>query len=85
MRLRITQEKWSGRRGSNSQLSAWEAEFSILYFQHLQNRPRKMCVHALHAVHAVPEMRVAAGRLRDGVSLDPGICRKCRARSFMIE
>jgi hypothetical protein len=27
-----------------------------------------MYVHALHTVHAVPEMRVAAGRLRDGVS-----------------
>jgi hypothetical protein len=28
-----------------------------------------MCVHALHAVHALPDLRVAAGRLRDGVSL----------------
>jgi hypothetical protein len=26
-----------------------------------------MCVHALHAVHALPDLRVAAGRLRDGV------------------
>jgi hypothetical protein len=61
-------EKWSGRRGSNSQLSAWEAEFSILYLQHLQNRSEKMYVHALHTVHALPDLRVAAGRLRDGVS-----------------
>ena len=55
-------EKWSGRRGSNSQLSAWEAEFSFLYFQQSQNRFEKMCVHALHTVHAMPELRVAAER-----------------------
>jgi hypothetical protein len=40
----------------------WEAEFSILYFQHLQDRSEKMCVHALHTVHALPDLRVAAGR-----------------------
>jgi hypothetical protein len=40
-------------------MSAWEAEFSFLYFQHLQNRLEKMCVHALHAVHALPDLRVA--------------------------
>jgi hypothetical protein len=28
-----------------------------------------MSVHALHTVHAVPYLRVAAGRLRDGVSI----------------
>ena len=28
-----------------------------------------MCLHALHTVHAVPDLRVAAGRLRDGVSV----------------
>ncbi len=27
-----------------------------------------MYVHALHTVHALPDLRVAAGRLRDGVS-----------------
>jgi hypothetical protein len=58
--------KWSGRRGSNSQLSAWEAEFPILYFQYLQNAAEKMYVHALHTVHALPDLRVVAGRLRDG-------------------
>jgi len=58
---------WSGRRGSNSQLSAWEAEFSILYFN-TYKIAHKMCVHALHTVHAWPDLRVAAGRLRDGVS-----------------
>ena len=31
-----------------------------------------MYVHALHAVHAVPDLRFAAGRLRDGVSFDDG-------------
>jgi hypothetical protein len=25
-----------------------------------------MCVHALHTVHALPDLRVAAGRLRTG-------------------
>ena len=50
-------------------LPAWEAEFSILYFQYLQNRLEKMCVHALHTVHALPDLCVAAGRLRDGVSV----------------
>ena len=29
-----------------------------------------MYLHALHTVHALPDLRVAAGRLRDGVSLD---------------
>jgi hypothetical protein len=50
-------------------LPAWEAEFSILYFQHLQNRLEKMSVHALHAVHALPDLRVAGGRLGDDVSV----------------
>jgi hypothetical protein len=66
--FRTADQNWSGRRGSNSQLSAWEAGFSILYFQHLHNRPEKMHVHALHTVHVVHDLRVAAGRLRDGVS-----------------
>jgi hypothetical protein len=42
--------------------TAWEAEFSILYFQYLQNAAEKMYVHALHTVHALPDLRVAAGR-----------------------
>ncbi len=49
-------------------LPAWESEFSILYFQYLQNLSEKMYVHALHTVHAVPDLRIAAGRLRDGFS-----------------
>jgi len=48
-------------------LPAWESRFSILYFQYLQNCSEKMYVHALHTVHALPDLRVAAGRLRDGV------------------
>jgi hypothetical protein len=43
-----TEKKWSGRRGSNSQL----------YFQQLQNTLEKMCVHALHTVHALPDLRI---------------------------
>jgi hypothetical protein len=44
--------------------------FPILYFQYLQNRSEKMYVHALHTVHAVPDLRVAGGRLGDGVSVN---------------
>jgi len=61
-------ENWSGRGDSNPQPPTWEAEFSILYFQHLQNRLEKMCVHAMHTVHELPDLRVAGGRLGDGVS-----------------
>src|SRR5438128_4358904 len=61
----ITEEEWSGRRGSNSQLSAWESKVSLLYFQYLQNSLGKINVHATHTVHAVPELRVAGGRLGD--------------------
>jgi hypothetical protein len=63
---------WSGRRGSNSQLSAWESEFSILYFHNLQNRLREINVHALHTVHALPDLRVAGGRLGDDFDLPLG-------------
>ena len=50
-------------------LPAWESEFSILYFQYLQNLSEKMYVHALHTVHALPDLRVAGGRLGDGFSI----------------
>jgi hypothetical protein len=46
-------------------LPAWESNLSGLYFQHLQNRSAKTYVHALHIVHALPDLRIAAGRLRD--------------------
>ena len=42
----------SGRRGSNSQLSAWEFRFSIFYFQHLQN-----CSIKIACMHCIPCMR----------------------------
>ncbi len=47
-------------------LPAWESKLSILYFQYLQNRSEKMYVHALHTVHALPDLRIAGGRLGDG-------------------
>ena len=47
-------------------LPAWESNLSTLYFQYLQNRSAKIYVHALHIVHALPDLRIAAGRLRDG-------------------
>jgi hypothetical protein len=43
----------------------WECNLGALYFQHLQNRLAKTYVHALHTVHALPDLRIAAGRLRD--------------------
>jgi hypothetical protein len=58
----LLKEKWSGRRDSNPQPPTWEGKYSTLYFQHLQNRPIKMCVHALHTVHALPDLRIAGGR-----------------------
>jgi len=42
-------------------LPTWEAECSILYFQHLQNYSEKLCVHTLHPVHALPDLRVTVG------------------------
>ena len=51
-------------------LPAWESKLSTLYFQYLQNDPAKINVHALHTVHAVPDLRIAGGRLGEGVSLN---------------
>jgi len=45
-----------------------------------------MYVHALHTVHALPDLRVAAGRLRDGVSrlIDQRI-RRCFAALVQVQ
>jgi hypothetical protein len=43
-------------------LPAWESKLSTHYFQHLQNRSGKTYVHALHTMHAVPDLRIAGGR-----------------------
>jgi hypothetical protein len=47
-------------------LPAWEGKYSALYFQQLQNRSAETYVHALHTVHALPDLRIAGGRLGDG-------------------
>jgi hypothetical protein len=39
-------------------------------FSTLTNCLEKIYVQALHTVHALPDVRVAAGRLRDDVSLN---------------
>ncbi len=44
-------------------LPTWEGKYSTLYFQHLQIRSGKINVHALHTVHALPDLRIAGGRL----------------------
>jgi hypothetical protein len=54
-----------GTRTRNIQLGN---KSSFLCFQYLQNRSAKMYVHALHTVHALPDLRVAGGRLGDGVA-----------------
>jgi hypothetical protein len=41
---------------------AWESKLPPLYLHNLQNRSRKMYVHATHTVHALPDLRVAGGR-----------------------
>ena len=58
----FAEENWSGRRGSNPQLPAWEFELPLLYFHNLQNRLAKSYMHAVHTVHALPDLRIAAGR-----------------------
>jgi hypothetical protein len=58
--------KWSGRWDSNRQPPAWELESPLLYFHNLQNGLGKINVHAAHTMHAVPDLRIGAGRLRDG-------------------
>jgi len=52
---------------------AWGAEFSFLIFNSLKIGLKKCACDALHTVHAVPELRVAARRLRDRVSLQTSL------------
>ncbi len=40
----------------------------LFIFKTYKNRSEKINVHATHTVHAVPDLRIAAGRLRDGFS-----------------
>ena len=70
MEIKISPAKLERAAGIEPAPPAWEAEFSILYFQHLQNASEKMYVHALHVVHSLTDLRVGGGRLGDGVSLN---------------
>jgi hypothetical protein len=40
-------------------LPAWESKFPLLYSHNLQKRSEKINVHALHTVHALPDLRIA--------------------------
>src|SRR6266568_9321353 len=60
--VKSSEQKWSGRWDSNPQPPTSESKLSTLYFHHLQNRPIKICVHAAHTVHALPDLRIAGGR-----------------------
>ncbi|HEY3040018.1 MAG TPA: hypothetical protein VGJ66_14855 [Pyrinomonadaceae bacterium] len=53
-------------------LPTWESKLSLLYFQYLQNCLEKINVHATHTVHALPDLRVAGGRLGDDFDLPLG-------------
>ncbi len=59
-------KKMERATGIEPVLPAWESKLSILHFQYLQICSEKMYVHALHTVHALPELRVGGGRLGDG-------------------
>jgi len=50
-----------------------ESKLSTLYFQHLQNRSAKTYVHATHTVHALPDLRIAAGRFAGRILLHNSI------------
>jgi hypothetical protein len=54
-------------------LPTWESKLSTLYFQHLQNCSEKNCVHALHTVHALPDLRIAAGRFAGRFIAHPNV------------
>jgi hypothetical protein len=60
-------------------LPTWESNLSAVYFQYLQNRSAKKYVHALHTVHALPDLRVAAGRFAGRV-FDRNLDRFCHPR-----
>jgi hypothetical protein len=49
--------------------SSLGSNLSALYFQHLQIGSRKMYVHAVHTVHAVPDLRIVAGRFAGRFSI----------------
>ena len=67
--MKSTEQKWSGRWDSNPQPPTWESTLGTLYFQYLENRSRKINVHATHTVHAVPDLRVAGGRFLSCVAV----------------
>jgi len=67
-------KKMERATGIEPVLPAWESKLPLLYFHNLQNRLGKINVHALHTVPAVPELRVAGGRLGDDFSSRSGVC-----------
>jgi hypothetical protein len=56
-------ELMSEEERARRQPEAEESRLSTLYFQHSQNRSAKTYVHATHTVHALPDLRIAAGRI----------------------
>jgi hypothetical protein len=66
--LKITKEFGAGD-GNRTRTTSLGIVFIALYFHNLQNDSEKINVHATHTVHAVPDLRVAAGRLRDDLTI----------------
>jgi len=67
-------------RTRNFQLG--KLNFRSFIFNTYKIASEEMCVYALHTVHALLDLHVAAGRLRDGVSFEPCMLPSLLARSL---
>lgn len=82
--MELSYELMSEEERARRQLEAEESNFSALYFQHLQNRSAKTCVHALHIVHALPDLHIAAGRFWDSFLLSCVPLRDCKTEAYFL-
>ena len=67
--MEFTEENGAGDGTRIRNLQLGKLNFRSFIFNTYKNRLGKINVHALHTVHALPDLRVAAGRLRDGFSI----------------
>jgi hypothetical protein len=71
--IRLGQFYWPGKNGAGDgdrtrNIQLGNQNFRSFILNTYKIAQEKMYMHALHTVHALPDLRVAAGRLRDGVS-----------------
>ena len=59
---------WNGRRESNPYYQLGNLNFRSFILNTYKIAQKKCTCMQLHAVHALPDLRVAGGRLGDGVS-----------------